>query len=195
MSEPWPPRPLEWPAQPLTDGTIALNRMEPQDAPAVAEACNDPEIVRWLPVPSPYTEDDARSFIAAQGTDADEGGGLVFAMRNEGERLAGCIAVHFARCRAYEGEIGYWTAPWARRQGVAARATKLVARYAFDRYEPRRIEILVSAANGPSAGVAERIGARFEGIRRAGIEHRGELQNCRVYSLLRDDVAARNDQR
>ena len=32
--------------------------------PALVEACNDPEIPRWIPViPSPYTEEDARAFI------------------------------------------------------------------------------------------------------------------------------------
>ena len=35
------------------------------DAPAVAAACQDPEIPRWTTVPIPYSDEDARQFVAA----------------------------------------------------------------------------------------------------------------------------------
>ena len=190
MSETWPPQPLKWPAQPLTDSAVVLDRLAHDDAPAIARACNDEEIARWLPVPSPYTEADAHEFIDGRDAEAASGAALTFAVRDTSRDLVGCIGLHFGRCREQEVEIGYWTAPWARRQGVAARATLLLARYALEAHRPHRIEILVSAANAPSAAVAEKAGARFEGIRRNGIQIRGELFNCRVYALVPSDLIA-----
>ena len=45
-----------------TDGLL-LRPWRMDDAPALAVACEDPEIARWLPmIPSPYTEETAREF-------------------------------------------------------------------------------------------------------------------------------------
>jgi Acetyltransferase (GNAT) domain len=49
----------------LTDGVVALRPRTEDDIPAITEACQDPEIARWTPVPSPYTEDDPREFLRA----------------------------------------------------------------------------------------------------------------------------------
>ena len=192
MSDPaptWRPQPLSWPAEALSDGVVVLDRLTHDDASVVARACNDPEIARWLPVPSPYTEADAHEFIDGRAAEARGGVELTFAVRGTDGRLRGCVGAAFARCRAFEAEIGYWTAPWARRRGVAARATVLLARYVFAQYPRRRIEVVMSAANRPSAAVAERAGARFEGIRRNGVETHGALSNARVYAFLPEDVS------
>ena len=46
---------------------FTLRPWEAGDASAVTVACQDPEIVRWLPIiPSPYTETDAREFLEAK---------------------------------------------------------------------------------------------------------------------------------
>ena len=36
-------------------GNVALRPLQESDSPAVAAACNDELIQRWLPLPSPYT--------------------------------------------------------------------------------------------------------------------------------------------
>ncbi|WP_433533373.1 GNAT family N-acetyltransferase [Micromonospora sp. CA-263727] len=35
--------------------------------------------------------------------------------------------------------MGYWTAPWARGQGVAVRAVRAVARWSFEELKLRRL--------------------------------------------------------
>ena len=42
--------------------------------PAMVAACQDPEIPRWTRVPSPYTAEDARAYLAIARADAAVGG-------------------------------------------------------------------------------------------------------------------------
>lgn len=52
---------------PLGDGVV-LRHWRGEDAAAVAAACNDPEIARWIPVPQPYTTAEAHHYIEQTGT-------------------------------------------------------------------------------------------------------------------------------
>lgn len=197
MSErPWPPAPLQWPPEPLSDGLVALDRMTSGDVGAIAAACSDPEAVRWLPLPVPYGDHDAGEFLAAQCPEAERGVTLHFAIRRVGSaQLVGSIGAHFARARAGEAEIGYWVAPAARGAGVARRAIVLLARHVFRTYEPRRIELLIQPGNLASRRAAAAAGATFEGVRRAALELRGEPRDAAVYALLPADLAVHDEPR
>lgn len=85
----WPPAPLDWPGSALTDGVVALGAMTEADVPAITEACNDPDIALWLPVPVPYTEDDARAFLDHIAAEAAAGRFLNFAVRAAGSGSEG----------------------------------------------------------------------------------------------------------
>jgi RimJ/RimL family protein N-acetyltransferase len=57
----------------LRDGDLVLRPWTEKDVSALVEACNDPEITRWIPViPSPYTEADALAFIRGETPGAPE---------------------------------------------------------------------------------------------------------------------------
>ena len=107
----------------LEDDAIVLRPLEEADAPALAAAIgDDPDLDRWTRMPFPYTEDDARAFIA--GT--EETAFAVLA-RSDGELLGGIGA------RAHGPaivEIGYWVKADARGRGVATRALALIAPFA-----------------------------------------------------------------
>ena len=51
----------------LRDGDLVLRPWTEEDVPALVEACNDPEIPRWIPlIPVPYTESDALAYIRGE---------------------------------------------------------------------------------------------------------------------------------
>lgn len=181
----WPPAPLHWPDRPLTDATITLDRMTIADVPAVVAAIDD-EILRWLPLPSPYGEADAVTFLGWQASEAEQGTHLNFAVRADGA-FAGCAGLSF-RGGPGVAEVGYWIAAGMRGRGIAARATRLLAAYAFATFQSRRVELLIQPENVASCRAAEKAGAVAEGVRRAGIEQRGGVQDALVYSLLPGDV-------
>jgi len=186
----WPPRPLRWPERPLRHGPAVLDRMTYADVPALLTAIDD-EVLRWIPLPSPYTEADAVAYLTSQAAMSTRGAGLTFAVRRRtGGRMVGSAGLHF-RGGAGVAEIGYWIGPLDRGAGLAAASTRALASWAFTTLGPRRVELLIEPDNRPSMAVAQSVGAVYEGVRRAGIVHRGEPRDAAVWSLLPADVGHR----
>lgn len=187
--EPWPPAPLHWPEHALSDGVVALDPMTDEDVPRIVAAAADPEVQRWLPLPSPYTEASARQFVIDQAAAAADGQGLNFAVRRAGSpQLCGSMGISFPARRG-EGEIGYWISPDARGEGLAPCGIRVLARWAFGHFELHRVEMLVQPSNVASQRACYRAGATEEGVRRHGLVMAGHgLCDAVVYSLTRDDL-------
>jgi RimJ/RimL family protein N-acetyltransferase len=85
------------------------------------------------------------------------------------------------------GEVGYWTAPWARGRGVAARAALLHTRWGFEALGLPRVELLAAVGNLASQRVAEKAGFVREGVLRAvrpAPRNEGPRQDVVLYALL-----------
>ncbi len=180
---------LRWPSAALTDGTLWLDRPVAADVTAIVAACQDAEAQRWLPLPSPYGEREAQEWLRSVPEEAAKGLKLEFAVREEqGSPMVAAIGLHFRQGPGVV-KLGYWVTPRARNRGMAAGAVRLLATYALNTFGPRRVEILVQPENVASCRVAQRTGATFEGVRRAGMEDRDRQPiDANVYSLLPDDL-------
>ena len=182
---PWPP-PLHWPVEPLTDGVVVLDRLTEDDVPRVVLGCTDEASQRWLPLPNPYGEAEASSFIRSRTAAAESGNELTFAVRGAQDGvLSGAIGLS-QRGYRYEADIGYWTAPDRRGRGWTARAVRLLARHALTTMPVRRVEVLASVDNVHSQGVARGAGAAYEGVRRRGMPTPDE-GDAAVFSLILTD--------
>lgn len=185
-------RPLPPPDRPLTDGTVVLRLPWDADAPAIAAACCDPEIARWIPVPVPYRLDDARAFIAFAAEGWSSGREPTFVIADpESRALDGAIAIHRRPDEPGRAAVGYWLAPEARGRGVATRAVRLVVRWAFD-VEPTlvRMELLTLVGNEASGRVALRAGFAREGVLRRYLPFREGLVDAVMFARIRDDPEA-----
>jgi len=181
------------PAEPLSDEGVVLRLPRDDDAPAIAEACADAEIARWIPVPVPYLPADARAFLEGVAGGWQDGSEGVLAVEDPAAgRLAGMIGLHGG---AWPGRasIGYWLAPWARGRGVATRAVRLLARWAFADPGLERLELMTLVGNDASGRVALRSGFRREGILRRYLSHRGQLMDAVMYSMVREEEAGVGD--
>ncbi|WP_434742988.1 GNAT family N-acetyltransferase [Micromonospora sp. SH-82] len=149
----------------IVEDGLRLRPWQASDADAVHRACQDPDIRRWTRVPSPYRRRDAVGFLTDLAPAAwADGTGAPFAVCDEvGEELLGsCSLVSIDRVLR-SGEVGYWTAPWARGRGVAERAVRALARWAFATLDLRRLLWQAELGNHASRLVALRAGFRIEG--------------------------------
>lgn len=111
-----------------------------------------------------------------------------FAVCTETEaRILGCIALRRQQNRPHIGEVGYWTAPWARRRGVARGAVDLVVAFAWDSESSfARLQAYVDPRNVASRGVMARAGFALEGtVRGLQISRTGDLQDMLLFGLLK----------
>jgi RimJ/RimL family protein N-acetyltransferase len=149
---------------------LVLRPYRPEDADAVYRACSDPENVRWLTLPSPYTPADAEEFVGVGTVSARaEKRGLMTAVEADGEFM-GSAGLHFSP-GLLGPSIGYWMAPWARGRGYASEAARALAEWALGR-GAARVHLFADVGNPASQAVARRAGFREEGVVRACIPYR-----------------------
>jgi RimJ/RimL family protein N-acetyltransferase len=168
---------------------FVLRPLHDDDVNDVLLAASDKLTQRWLPLPSPYTLDTARAFVSEFAPAMLESGlGIVRAIDVD-DRLAGCIDLKHTDWRARTTEVGYWVAPWGRGNGLAGRATRVLAEWALLETGLERVELRAATGNVASQRAAETAGFAREGVlRNAGFTHEGRV-DLAVYSLIRADLA------
>jgi RimJ/RimL family protein N-acetyltransferase len=159
--------------------TLRLPREE--DAPVIFEACQDPEIPRWTNVPSPYTEDDAWSFV--RGVPRGEGPEMSLVIADaDDDSLIGAIGLR--QPAPGVGDVGYWLAAPARGRGLTTRALRLLCAWGFEELALARIQLHTLPGNVASERVAERAGFTREGLLRSYTEMKGKRVDITMFSLL-----------
>jgi RimJ/RimL family protein N-acetyltransferase len=182
-------RAIPLPDPPLTDGEIVLRAWERRDVPAVTAACQDPEIPRWTVVPRNYTERHARDFINGTAADRLAGRELAMAIVGTDDSLLGALGISSFVWSDLKAEIGYWMAPEARRRGIGARATRMLAEWAMTTLGIERLELLANPDNEPSQRLAERAGFTREGTLRKYRRRHGIREDLVMFSLLAEDLS------
>lgn len=175
----------------LSDGRVSVRAPVDGDVPAITGACQDPEIQRFTMVPSPYTADDARFFVAMSRDGFRDGSQAAMVVVDaQTEALLGACGIVRYSARDLVAEVGYWVAREARGRGVATAATRLVCRWAFGELGAERIHLEAAVENEASNAVARAVGFTAEGTLRsaASIGHDGTAGEARmdlhVYGLL-----------
>jgi RimJ/RimL family protein N-acetyltransferase len=179
------------PDPPLSDGVVTLRPWREGDAAAIAEACRDEEITRWLDqVPQPYSRTDAREYVAATTRNWREGTAASFAVTDaKAGGVLGSISLHWLDPEQAVGEIGYWVASSSRDRGVASRAVRLAAKWALEECRLERLQLRADVRNAASRRVAEKCGFREEGVIRSirFSPRQGRRVDFIMYSLLRGE--------
>ena len=174
---------------------IRLRAWRHPDARRVAQACSDERTQQWLAasMPSPYTLQDAHTFIAGRSQEVREGKGVHWCVADPGSDLClGSVSVMGLRdALGTAGEIGYWTHPDARGRGVMSAAVRLAVRHAFIPREDGglgRKRLRLNAADGNAASVQI---ALANGFVQVGRDRQAEpLGDGTFVDLLRFDLLA-----
>lgn len=166
---------------------VEIREWRESDAPKLAALLNNKKILNNLRdgLPYPYTEGDARAFIAAMAS-ADRKATFAFAVLCDGE-LAGSVGIfrqgniHFRTA-----ELGYYIGEnfWGR--GIATEAVKLACGAVFADTDILRIYAEPFADNLASCRVLEKSGFSAEGVLRKNAVKNGVVRDMKLYALLKE---------
>lgn len=164
----------------MSGGGVALRRLVADDALALWKICQDPVTIQWTTIPTPYSEEHARSFVENPPP-------CLWAIVNPDDQQDLWGTIDLRLVSGFRASVGYMTAPWARGRGVMTAALRLVRDYAFSN-GVQRFELHAYPENAASRRVAEKVDMRFEGVLRNAEVQRGELRDIAVYSSIPADL-------
>src|SRR5436190_13223675 len=143
----------------LRDESILLRPYLEADADKLYEAVREsiPEVSRWLSwCDENYSIEDSRQFVTSRGRASQTDEWYSFAVfERSSNRYVGGVGLNFINRIHQFANLGYWVRTSAAGRGFATRATRLAARFGFERLGLVRIEIVAAVDNLGSQRVAE----------------------------------------
>jgi RimJ/RimL family protein N-acetyltransferase len=160
-----------------------LRRWRSGDEHALVALANDPAVARYTGnIPYPYTEADARWWIA---TGCSSDGNIHVAITLEGTLIGGIGITFGAAARRGTGAIGYWLGRPYWGQGLATDALRTLTDYAVAEFGLVRLWALVMAPNIASARVLEKAGyVREATLRSAIVDREGNAHDELIFVRL-----------
>jgi [ribosomal protein S5]-alanine N-acetyltransferase len=167
---------------------LLMRRYREADIPVLVELLGAKEVAATtLRIPHPYTEQDARNFLAAQESPAARFG--MFEI--EGGNLVGGLGL--APDEPYDrAELGYWVGLpyWGR--GYATEAAAEMLRHGFEDLKLNRITAAVFEGNPASEKVLLKLGFTLEGTLRQQFKKWGKYLDDKHYGILASDWKAQH---
>lgn len=175
----------------LTDGVVTLRSYEFGDAPVLHQAVQESltELSPWMSwATKGYTQEVAQNFVTVSRAEWSKGGLYGFAILNaqSGHFIGGCGLSHIHPVYHF-CNLGYWVRSSQHGHGYAGRAARLVARFAFEKLNLIRTEIVIAKDNTASKRVAEKVGAHYEGILLNRMVVGKLIYDAHMFSLLPSD--------
>ena len=131
---------------------------------------------------------DVRSSIRSLQANARAGLGLPFAVEYDGE-FAGQLNVSSMTYGSLSSAtIGYWVSERFAGLNVTPTAVALASDYCYFQVGLHRIEICIRPENGPSLRVVEKLGFRYEGLRRRYIHINGDWRHHFCFALVAEEL-------
>ncbi|WP_298865501.1 GNAT family N-acetyltransferase [Microbacterium sp.] len=139
-------------------------------------------------IPGGVTSFDMRVSIRRLLQQHREGAGYPFVMEYDGE-IAGQLNIWgVARGSLCSATIGYWVSERFAGRGITPTSVALATDAAFDLFGLHRMEICIRPENHASLRVVEKLGFRYEGLRRRFIHIDGEWRDHHAFALVKEDV-------
>lgn len=148
-----------------------------------------PELHPWMDWATPsYGEATAQNWLEHCQLAWEHSSAFQFAITDaaSGQYIGGCgidgINEKYRFCN-----LGYWVRTSRNGEGIASRAARLAAQFAFQTAGLVRAEIVIASGNLASQRVAQKAGAHYEGILKNRMVVRTDVFDAVMYSLSPDD--------
>jgi ribosomal-protein-serine acetyltransferase len=171
----------------LTDGLILLRPPRPADMPAMTIAVRESliELHPWMDwATAAYDESTAWRWLEFVQLAWEHASGFQFAVTDAvtGQYIGNC-GVDGINIQPKFCNLSYWIRTSRTKQGLASRAARLAARFAFETLGLVRAEIMIAVENHASQRVAQKSGATFEGILPERMVVREDVHDAALYVL------------
>jgi ribosomal-protein-alanine N-acetyltransferase len=167
---------------------LRLRAAKVSDAEDMYAYARDPEVTKyllWRPHPD---KDYTRAYLEYLAGRYRIGAHYEWVMisKETGRMIGTCGFAHIDPPNN-SAELGYVLNPAYRGQGLVVEAARRVMEFGFSTLSLHRIEARYMAENLPSRRVMEKLGMRFEGIRREAMLVKGLYRDIGVCAILRNE--------
>lgn len=175
----------------IETGRLILRPLVAEDAPTVALLAGRREIAdTTISIPHPYSEQQARDWIALRSGQANPGKEIVFALTLKlGENLIGGMGLGSIDHEHAQAEMGFWIGVDWWGQGFATEAARAVIRFGFEELKLNRIYAHHMVRNPASGRVLAKAGMQREGLLRQRVRKWGVFEDVVLMAILQEDWA------
>ena len=167
---------------------LRLRKLEEKDAEGMLEWMKDPDINKSFRFSTNNKDlQDVLCFIRAAETLPAEGKSIHYAIADKNDEYLGTISLKNINLTDKNAEYAISLRAEAQGKGIAAQATKLLLKKAFEDYNLERVYLNVLADNIKAIKLYEKTGFVYEGEFRKCLFLRGGYKNLKWYSILRDE--------
>ncbi len=178
-------------ASPRSYGSIAIRLIRQRDSRALQQELltNRTWLRPWEATnPDGPVSIDMRSAVRRLLQQYRDGGGIPFVMEENGT-IAGQLNVWgIARGSLASATIGYWVSERFAGRGITPTAVALATDICFSELRLHRMEICIRPENTASLRVVEKLGFRYEGLRRRYIHIDGDWRDHYCFAVVTEDV-------
>jgi RimJ/RimL family protein N-acetyltransferase len=182
--------PARFPELTVVTPRLLIRQLTADDAPAAVRVFDDRQTRRWMSLPSPYSESDARmwcTWMAVERRTSGDGDHYAVVRRDD-DLLVGLLWTKRTDWGPMCTEISYAMAPDARGFGFASEAVDALAVDLVLEHGFQRIELRVAPSNVASRRAAEKAGFVYEGLlRNAGVVESGRV-DLGIWSFVPADM-------
>jgi RimJ/RimL family protein N-acetyltransferase len=157
--------------------------MEKEDLPLLSEWFNKPEIFgEYNPLVQVSKAEMEKDFERRDFEMTD-----FIAEKKDGSKIG--LVSHFTPMHpaGKQLEVGFFLVPSERGKGYGTEALKIIVDYLFLSRSTMRIQVQTDPRNLASQRILEKAGFVKEGTLRKNFFMRGELRDCLLYSILREE--------
>ena len=176
----------------LEDDILVLRSFNTGDVQALYEAVIESrrELAPWMPwCHAHYSRADSEEWIAQHGSlwQNDKSYPLAVFERDTGMFVGGS-GLNNLNHEHNTADLGYWVRSSRTGRGYATRAALMSALFALDTCGFIRVQLLVAADNAASRRVADKAGARYEGVLRNRLTILDTVHDTASYSFIPADL-------
>lgn len=175
----------------LSEGRITIRPIKARDSKQL-----EMELMRnraWLrkweaTAPQTFVSFDIKAGIRNLLSHAKAGAGLPFAIEFDGEFVGQLNVSGIVYGSLSSAQLGYWVAERVAGQGVTPTAVALATDYCLHTMGLHRMEICIRPENASSLRIVEKLGFRYEGLRRRYIHINGDWRDHFAYALTQEEI-------